>query len=288
MKSISNFLTAAVVMLSTNACNAQIKNAQTDTVKISGNCGMCKKTIETAGNVRKISQVVWDKDSKTATLTYNIEKTNVSEILKRIAHAGYDNDSFLAPNEAYNALHGCCQYERISKKEPVETQETKVSDTKETEKEVQVQKDTETSAQAMTSVFNAYFSLKDALVSSNYTTATNTANSLLKAIKAVKMKSLDAELHVVWMKVVNSLTEHVNSISKASDIEGQRKHFISLTESMYDLVKVAKPVNTVYYQHCPMANGGKGANWLSKSSEINNPYYGAAMLNCGKTIETIK
>jgi len=37
-----------------------------------------------------------------------------------------------------------------------------------------------------------------------------------------------------------------------------------------------------------MYNDGKGANWLSTENGVKNPYYGSQMLNCGKTIETIK
>ena len=40
--------------------------------------------------------------------------------------------------------------------------------------------------------------------------------------------------------------------------------------------------------HCPMANNGKGADWLSKENEVKNPYYGSMMLGCGKVTETIK
>ena len=57
---------------------------------------------------------------------------------------------------------------------------------------------------------------------------------------------------------------------------------------MYELIKVSKPKDAVYYQHCPMYNNGKGANWLSKESAIKNPYYGSQMLTCGSTVETIK
>lgn len=57
---------------------------------------------------------------------------------------------------------------------------------------------------------------------------------------------------------------------------------------MYELIKVSKQEKPVYYQHCPMANKGKGANWLSKENAIKNPYYGSQMLTCGSTVETIK
>jgi len=30
-----------------------------------------------------------------------------------------------------------------------------------------------------------------------------------------------------------------------------------------------------------MFNDGKGANWLSESKAISNPYLGKSMLNCG-------
>jgi hypothetical protein len=34
---------------------------------------------------------------------------------KRIALVGYDSDKFLAPDATYDALHECCQYERVEK-----------------------------------------------------------------------------------------------------------------------------------------------------------------------------
>ena len=106
---------ATLVLLSFTACKAQIKNQKTEMVKIFGNCGMCKKTIEKAGNVKKIAQIDWNKDTKMATISYDEAKTNPTEILKRIATSGYDNEEFYAPNEVYANLPECCQYERKTK-----------------------------------------------------------------------------------------------------------------------------------------------------------------------------
>ena len=93
-------------------CDAQVNNAKTETVKIYGNCGMCKKTIENAGNIENVGKVDWNKDTKMATVSYDESKTSLDEILQRIANAGYDSDAFTAPTEVYENLHGCCQYER--------------------------------------------------------------------------------------------------------------------------------------------------------------------------------
>ena len=110
--SLLKILVTIVVLLSITSCNAQIKNQNTETVKIYGNCGMCKSTIEKAGNMKKQSVVNWNKETKIATISYDSLKTSKDEILKRIALAGYDSDSFLAPDDTYSNLPNCCQYER--------------------------------------------------------------------------------------------------------------------------------------------------------------------------------
>lgn len=94
------------------SCEAQIPNAKTVKVEINGNCGMCKKTIEKAGNKKKQSEVDWDSETKTALVTFNEKKTTLDEVLERIANAGYDNEKYQAPDDVYNKLHGCCQYDR--------------------------------------------------------------------------------------------------------------------------------------------------------------------------------
>lgn len=58
---------------------------------------------------------------------------------------------------------------------------------------------------------------------------------------------------------------------------------------MIALTRAFRPIKeTLYLQHCPMANNAKGASWLSAEQEIRNPYFGAAMLRCGEIIEVIK
>lgn len=276
----------AMVVLLTSTVNAQIKNTKTEEVKISGNCGMCKKTIEKAGTVSKESSVVWDKDSKIATITYNEKKTNKEAILKKIALAGYDNESFLAPDEAYNNLPGCCQYNRENKTATIEKPVIKM-EMKEKMKENMKMKSSE-SSKPLELVYNSYFELKDALVASDSKVVSEKANDLLASIDKVDMKTLKMDVHMVWMKVLKPLKEDAKVIASSNDIEEQRKQFISLSDNMYKIIKIEKSENTVYYQHCPMANKGKGANWLSKENEVKNPYYGSKMLKCGKTVETIK
>ena len=74
MKSISKILVAITLLLSTIMASAQIKNTKTESVKIYGNCEMCKAKIEKAGNIKKIAKVTWDDQSQIATLQYDAKK----------------------------------------------------------------------------------------------------------------------------------------------------------------------------------------------------------------------
>jgi hypothetical protein len=283
MKLISKILVAITLLLSFTVCNAQIKNSVTEKVKVSGNCGMCKTKIEKAGSLKNTAKVDWDADTQMATLTYDATKTNQDEILKRIALSGYDSEKFLAPDNTYSKLPGCCQYERVAKV-AVETEVVaEEHGNHENLSETEVQKTNQLKA-----VFDNYFAVKDALVKTDGNTASTKATELLSAINAVKMETLTTDEHTVWMKVLKTIKEDAEHIADTKDAEHQRDHFNTLSKNFYDLIKVSKQETPTYLLHCPMANDGKGADWLSKENIVKNPYYGSMMLSCGKVVETIK
>lgn len=288
MKSIQKLLMAIILLLSVAITNAQIKNSTTETVKIYGNCGMCKTNIETAGSLKKVAKVEWNKDTKMATLTYDATKTSQDEILKRIALAGYDSAKFLAPDATYDSLHGCCQYDREAKvavSSAVKTGNvTTENHTNHTDGAVAKQQvDTQLKV-----VFDGYFLLKDALVKTDAKAAAGLAATVSTALEAVKMGDLAMDVHMIWMKEMKALMSGAKDVAAAQDIAIQREIFIPFSKSIYELVKVAKYETPVYLQFCPMANDGKGANWLSKENAVKNPYYGSQMMTCGKTVETIQ
>ena len=287
--SFKNIMVATFALLSVTI-NAQIKNSKTETVKIYGNCGMCETKIEKAGTIKKVATVDWNQETQMATLTYDSTKTNQDEILKRIALAGYDSDKFLAPDDVYNNLHGCCQYDRVAKV-PVKTEIKTVETTEnhnnhgnntETPK-VEVQE-----VNQLKVVFDNYFVVKDAMISSDGNTTSIASKELLVSINNIKMDKLEMDVHMVWMKVLNQIKEDAEHIADTKDIKHQREHFATLSKDIYALIKVVKYDVPVYFQLCPMYNNGKGANWLSKENAVKNPYYGSMMLSCGKTVETIK
>lgn len=275
------------VVLSFTACNAHIKNATTSTARVYGNCQICESTIEEAGNVKGVARVDWDEDTKMALLTYDTHATNQDEILKRIALAGYDSDRFLAPDNVYAELPECCKYERVRKSELTEIEVMEDHSIHDHSETVDEWSETNQKVDQLSVIFDNYFSLKDVLVESDGSLASARAKQLLDALLIVEMNNLSNEEHMVWMQVMDDLIEDAQHMEETKDLAQQRNHFITLSDNMYRLLKVSNQDSPVHYQHCPMANEGKGANWLSKEKAIKNPFYGSAMLTCGKTVETI-
>lgn len=96
---------------------AKAGEPKTENLKVSGNCGMCKKTIEkTAKEVAGVEEADWNKRTKMLEITYDPEKTTLETVGKKIAEAGYDNDKAKADDKKYGELKECCRYERDGNK----------------------------------------------------------------------------------------------------------------------------------------------------------------------------
>ncbi|MFT5642229.1 MAG: hypothetical protein ACI9A7_002338 [Cyclobacteriaceae bacterium] len=124
-----------------------------------------------------------------------------------------------------------------------------------------------------TSAVSDYMTLKDAFVKSDATAAKAAASALSQSLEAEHM---DAEV-----------IEAANLIASSDDLKGQRAAFKTITDGLILALKADKETAGVYVQYCPMAFGNTGANWLSMSEEILNPYFGAMMLKCGRVEEEI-
>jgi hypothetical protein len=110
MKTLSLFAAIMFSIFTINTSTAQ--TAKTETIKVWGNCGMCKTTIEKAAKTAGAKTADWNEDSKELKVTYAVKKTTSAKIQEAIAKSGYDTQDFTAVQTAYDNLHGCCKYER--------------------------------------------------------------------------------------------------------------------------------------------------------------------------------
>jgi len=142
--------------------------------------------------------------------------------------------------------------------------------------------------QQLQKVYDDYILMKDAFVASDTREVRKTADKVKSSLQGIDMGLLEGDAHMVWMEYVDNLDAEITLISSNTDISAQRVSFASFNDAFYASLKAfGLHHGTVYYQYCPMANGDKGAFWLSDVEEINNPYFGEDMLRCGETRETL-
>ncbi len=141
----------------------------------------------------------------------------------------------------------------------------------------------------LSSLLTPYLTLKDAFVKSNAGDAAKAAGQLAKSLEGVDMKLVKGDAHTEWMKILQPMSASVQAISKTNDIEIQRKEFATISVDYYAAIQKFNISGLhAYYQFCPMANSSQGAYWISKSSSIQNPYYGDKMMKCGETKSELK
>ena len=90
--------------------HSKMTSTKTETLKVSGNCEMCKATIEKAAKVEGVTKADWSAKTKTLSVTFDPAKTDMDLVGKKIAAAGYDNGKMKADDKAYGSLPGCCKY----------------------------------------------------------------------------------------------------------------------------------------------------------------------------------
>lgn len=117
IKIIFAILFAFVTTLSVNAQSDKSERTigiKTQTIKVYGECDMCKKRIENAaGRIEGIRSAIWNADTKMLTIKYSVFKMEAAEnVQKAIASVGYDTEKYTTANNLYNALPDCCRYKR--------------------------------------------------------------------------------------------------------------------------------------------------------------------------------
>ena len=122
----------------------------------------------------------------------------------------------------------------------------------------------------MSPMMASYMDIKNALVSDNPKKAGKAAERMLES-----------------PGLTDALKNSLQGVAGSGDLKEQRKHFSELSEQMYRMAKEGDMGETLYWNHCPMAMNNSGANWLSMSEKISNPYMGQKMPGCGSVQETL-
>lgn len=139
----------------------------------------------------------------------------------------------------------------------------------------------------ITAVADAYFQVKNGLVKDNFPDAQKSLALIDQSLSKVNMSLVKDQAHDKWMEILKGIKDTRSKMGSAKEIEEARKHFSMLSFHILEMTEtfgINKEV--VYKDYCPMAFGDQGAYWLSEQKDITNPYFGAAMLNCGEVKQT--
>ena len=153
---------------------------------------------------------------------------------------------------------------------------------------------------SITAAMNTYFEMAAAFVDAD--TAKVKANAakfiqLLDSIPMAELKKDTTNIYEIAVGSFDGIKSNAQSILAMTDIQEMRKDFSMVSENLYPFFKIINyEGEKMYWQNCPMAFGDdKEANWVSKTTEIINPYLGknhpefkATMLHCGLVKDTIK
>ena len=113
MKLILVFILTAFISgnLSAQVSTKNVKT-KTETIKVFGNCSMCKDRIEKAVKSEGTVSGSWDSKTKLLAVTYDPAKTSRPVLEKKVAAAGHDTEKFRSEDKVYDSLPRCCHYDR--------------------------------------------------------------------------------------------------------------------------------------------------------------------------------
>jgi mercuric ion binding protein len=103
----------SVLVILSISFSALAQNIKTEKFKVYGSCGMCESRIEKAVlDLDGVTTADWDKETKMVEISFDEVKVKLDDIHKAVAKVGHDTEKEKAKDEVYNALAGCCKYER--------------------------------------------------------------------------------------------------------------------------------------------------------------------------------
>ncbi len=117
-----------------------------------------------------------------------------------------------------------------------------------------------------------YSKVQKALASDSLNNVSAEAQALAGAARSNENNVLSAHI-----------AEQAEELAKAQDLKAARQAFKPLSESLIDLLAKRRTEGSGYYSfYCSMAD----ASWLQTKKQVENPYMGSSMLDCGEVKKT--
>ncbi|MES2003420.1 MAG: DUF3347 domain-containing protein [Bacteroidota bacterium] len=135
-----------------------------------------------------------------------------------------------------------------------------------------------------------YYSLKDNFIDEKDSGIAQSARSLMVSVDSLQLDELkaDSNLVVTARTYALGISSELKGLLGETKLEEKRKSFQMVGDQLYDLIRTVQYDRAVvYHDYCPMAFNDQGANWLSNTPEIRNPYIPKKMISCGEVKDSI-
>lgn len=137
---------------------------------------------------------------------------------------------------------------------------------------------------ALEPVFAAYLDAQEALAADNLDGFLQAVSKLNETVEKTDDAGLIGEPLAIWRRAAALLRVK----QPVESIDAARSHFERMSEGAIVAERAfGHPgKDALHLAHCPMAFDDKGADWLQRGVQINNPYFGSEMLRCGTISES--
>lgn len=144
--------------------------------------------------------------------------------------------------------------------------------------------------QSFGQLLTGYYHLKDNFIEEKDTAIDGSAKRLLQFSDSLKLSELKGDSMIVStaQTYAAGISSEIKGLLGEKTLEGKRKSFQMVSDQLYDLIRTVRYDRAiVYHDYCPMAFNDQGANWLSNTASIRNPYIPKQMITCGEVKDSI-
>lgn len=136
-------------------------------------------------------------------------------------------------------------------------------------------------------VYAAYLDAQEALADDDLARFQRATGDLDTAVELVQEAALVGEPLGAWRRAATKLRAPAATPDNLADA---RAHFERMSGAIIALHRRFghHGSQTWHLTHCPMAFENRGADWIQRGTQINNPYFGASMLRCGEVREAFE
>jgi membrane fusion protein, copper/silver efflux system len=132
-------------------------------------------------------------------------------------------------------------------------------------------------------VVTAYLGVTLALTRDDAAAARRAAGALEAALGAANFTGVDAAAAAEWRRTRDAMRPRATAMAGTSDLAALRRELAQVSDRLEQAVRAfpTPHVGTLFRVVCPMVDGREGS-WLARYEAVENPYYGASMLDCGE------